>query len=588
VKFGVRHDALNAASAALVATRPRLLAVVTAALVGLVTGAAAIAFREAFGSLQWLLFGAPLDSAEAASLRIPPGLLLAIPAAGGLITGLICFWLLPDRRPHGVSDAVESAALQAGRLDIRTGLAAAAASVVSLGTGASVGREGPMIHLGATLGSWLTRRLGLPADFARRMLACGAAAGVAASFNAPIAGVIFAVEVVVGRYTLRSFAPIVVSSVVATVLSRIAYGEDPAFVVPEVSIGSYWEMPAFVIVGLAGSLVTITLIRSIAVVGHGFARLPIPAWLQPALAGLGVGAIALLAPQVLGVGYGTTSAALAGQIPSLLLLTILLAKVVATAVSVGGGLAGGIFSPSLMLGALTGSLAGSIATALYPEHASPQAVYTLIGMGAVAGAALGSPLSTTLIVLELSGNYPVTLAVMLATVLSSLIVNDIWGHSFFSWQLSRRGIDLRMRRVDALLKGQTLAEMKHHAVTPIPAGTLWRDVRMELAASGAADVVVVDGQGGVLGKLGRDSLIYDQDAIESAMQTDVLTLMPDTTLDVALAQVRAHPGASVYLVEDDIRRRPTGAIDNEELMRAYQRVLDRVYAEEYGDAAASR
>jgi CIC family chloride channel protein len=565
-----------------------LLAVLTAALVGLVTGAAAIGFRAAFGALQSLTFGRPLDASDGTVLQIEPALLVGIPALGGLITGLICYWLLPGRRPHGVSDAMESAALHGGQIDIRTGLAAAAASVVSLGTGASVGREGPMIHLGATLGSWLTRRLGLPPDFARRMLACGAAAGVAASFNAPIAGVIFAVEVVVGRYTLHTFAPIVVSSVVATVMSRIAFGEDPAFVVPEVSITSYWELPAFILVGLAGALMTVLLIRCVALFNAGFERIPVPSWLRPAMAGLGVGLIALAVPQVLGVGYGTSSAALAGEIPFLLLLTILLAKILATGMSLGGGLAGGIFSPSLMLGALTGSLAGTVAATVYPHLASPQAVYTLIGMGAVAGAALGSPLSTTLIVLELSGSYPVTLAVMLATVLSSLIVNDIWGHSFFSWQLARRGVDLRMRRIDALLQAQTLGELNQRPVTAIPAGTLWREARMEIALSGARDAVVIDGQGGVRGRAEPDALHDDQAAIESGASTDVLTFTADTPLATALAQIREHAGATIYVVEDPIRRRPIAVIDAEEIMHAYQRLLDRVYAEEYGESVTNR
>lgn len=578
-----RGEGKSVLDAALVATRPRLQAVLVAALVGVVTGAAAIAFREAFSGLQLLLFGVPLDDAEAVTLRVHPGLLLAIPAVGGLVTGLICYWLLPERRPQGVADAMESAALRGGLLDLRTGLAAAAASIVSLGTGASVGREGPMIHLGATVGSWLTRTLGLSATFSRRMLACGAAAGVAASFNAPIAGVIFAVEVVVGRYTLHTFAPIVVASVAATVLSRLAYGEDVAFMVPEVAIHSYLELPAFIIVGLLGALVTIALIRSISVVSRGFERLPLPNWLHPAIAGLGVGVIALAAPQVLGVGYGTTDDALAGELPFLLLATILIAKIAATGLSLGGGLAGGIFSPSLMLGALTGSLAGSIAAWLYPDTASPQAVYTLIGMGAVAGAALGSPLSTTIIVLELTGNYPVTLAVLLATVLSSLIVNDIWGHSFFSWQLSRRGIDLRMRRVDALLRGRSTKELNTRPVSCIPAGTLWRDIRMELKATGATDIVVVDGQGGLLGRIEPSRRHDDLDPVESLMDSNVAMVVAKSTLAAVLDQMRTHPGAAVYVVEDLKKRRPISVIDTDDIMQSYQRVLDRVYAEEHGE-----
>lgn len=526
--------ALEMASAALVASRPRLQAILVAALVGLVAGLATVAFREAFGGLQALIFGGRLDEPGDLASTVPALVLVAAPTLGGLLTGLLCWRWLPGRRPHGVPDAIEAAALRGSQLPIGNGLAAAAASVVSLGTGASVGREGPMIHLGATLGAWLTRKLRLPQAFARRMLACGAAAGVAASFNAPIAGVIFAVEVVVGRYTLHTFAPIVVASVAATVVSRLVYGESSAFTVPPVEITSYWELPAFALAGVAGALVTLTLIRTVGLVASAFDGLRVPAWLRPAFAGLGVGLIALLAPQVLGVGYGTTSAVLSGELTLGLLAALLLAKLLATGLSLGGGFAGGIFSPSLMLGALTGSLLGIAAAMLYPGHASPQAVYTLIGMGAVAGAALGSPLSTTLIVFELTGNYPVTLAVMLSTVLSSVIVNDLWGHSFFSWLLSRRGIDLRMRRVDVLLQQERL---QHLARQPL-----------------------------------------------AGIRPDSLVRLPaDATLATAVEELRKAPGQPLVVHGTEGDPSPEGLITAEEIMRAYQRVLDRVYAEEHGE-----
>jgi CIC family chloride channel protein len=526
--------ALEMASAALVASRPRLQAILVAALVGLVAGLATVAFREAFGALQALIFGGRLDELGDLAATVPALVLVSAPALGGLLTGLLCWRWLPGRRPHGVPDAIEAAALRGSQLPIGSGLVAAAASVVSLGTGASVGREGPMIHLGATLGAWLTRKLRLPQAFARRMLACGAAAGVAASFNAPIAGVIFAVEVVVGRYTLHTFAPIVVASVAATVVSRLVYGESSAFTVPPVEITSYWELPAFALAGVAGALVTLTLIRTVGLVANAFDSLNVPAWLRPAFAGLGVGLVALLAPQVLGVGYGTTSAVLSGELTLGLLAALLLAKLLATGLSLGGGLAGGIFSPSLMLGALTGSLLGIAAATLYPGHASPQAVYTLIGMGAVAGAALGSPLSTTLIVFELTGNYPVTLAVMLATVLSSVIVNDLWGHSFFSWLLSRRGIDLRMRRVDALLQQERLEHLERRP-------------------------------------------------LDGTAPASLVRLPADTTLATALKELRSAPGQPLVVHWGEGDESAEALVTAEEIMRAYQRVLDRVYAEEHGE-----
>ena len=259
----------------------------------------------------------------------------------------------------------------------------ALASALSIGVGASVGREGPVVHLGASLGSWVAKRLHLGRVLARTLLGCGVAAAVAASFNAPIAGSFFALEVVVGHYALSAFAPIVIASVTGTLISRARYGDYPAFILPDDwIIASFWEFPGFALLGLVSAAAAIVFMWSIMFTEDTVERLPLPKWSRPAFAGLLVGLIALAFPEVLGVGYEATDKALSDLYPLWFLVALIVAKTAATAISLGGGFAGGVFSPSLYVGAMVGGAYGIIATQAFPELSSGHGAYTIIGMGA--------------------------------------------------------------------------------------------------------------------------------------------------------------------------------------------------------------
>ncbi len=384
-------------------------------VIGAAAGGAAIAFRDAIGGIQWLVYGFSSEKVASLAAELPWWQLLLVPAAGGLVIGFFIRRALPGGRPQGVAQVIEASALHDARMSLTSGIRAALASAASIGVGASVGREGPVVHLGASLGSWAAKRLHLGRVLARTLLGCGVAAGVAASFNAPIAGSFFALEVVVGHYALSAFAPIVIASVTGTLISRARYGDFPAFILPENwTIVSFWEFPAFAILGLVSALAAILFMWSIMFTEDTAAKLPIPPWLRPALAGLLVGAIALVFPQVLGVGYEATDAALSDSYALWLLLALIVAKTAATAICLGGGFSGGVFSPSLFIGAMVGGAYGVIATQAFPELSSGHGAYTIIGMGAVAGAVLGAPISTTLIVFELTGDWQTGLAVMAA------------------------------------------------------------------------------------------------------------------------------------------------------------------------------
>lgn len=415
-----------------------LLALVIGALVSI----AAIAFRSAIGLLQLPWLGTASEFIITAAEGRPWWIIMAAPAIGGLIVGILLQTIQDKQRAGGVADVIESCALGGRGLRFRSGMTSALITVISLGFGASAGREGPVVHLGATIGTTLCRAFSLP-DLARRMLlACGVASAISASFNAPIAGVLFAHEVILGHYAVSAFVPIVLSASVGAVLSRLWFGESASFIIPNYDITSYWEFPGFALLGLTCAAVAI--IFQFALIGTDWSarNIQMPLWLRPTVGGLAVGAIAIYFPHVLGVGYEATDLALKQQLPLALLLALIFAKTAATAITLASRFGGGIFSPSLYLGAMTGGAYGLIAASAFPELASSHGLYAILGMGGVAAAILGAPVSTTVIVFELTGGYDLSIALLLVVSIAAGLTHAVHGKSVFHWQLSTRGIFL--------------------------------------------------------------------------------------------------------------------------------------------------
>lgn len=419
---------------------------------GIAVAYAAILFRLGIEAVTRIFFNANEATLFSVAAQMPWWQILLIPTVGGALVGLMLKLFFPDGRAHAVFDVIEARALKGGRMDLGVGLKSAALTAVSLGVGGSAGREGPVVHLGATLGSWLSQRMGYPARLNRILLGCGVAAAISASFNAPLAGVVFALEVILGHYALRAFAPIVISSVVAAIISRVHLGDFPAFVVPPHDFGAYWQMPAFALLGVIGALVAMAFMRTAIWAEDKVAPLPLPLWARPIFGGFLVGIIAIYFPQVLGVGYEATDTALREGFGFTLLVALIGAKIVATAITLASRFGGGVFSPSLYLGAMTGGAFGIVVAALLPDGVATQGVYAMIGMGTVAAAVLGAPISTVLIVFELTGDYEIMIALMVAVSISTLMTQSLLGHSYFQWQLERRGFDQRSGAPVALLK----------------------------------------------------------------------------------------------------------------------------------------
>lgn len=419
-----------------------------ALVIGIAAGFAALLFRIAIDWLQATLYGTEdVQLLHTFAETLPWYWILTIPIVGGLLVGLLIHRFTSDGRVQSVAEVIEGAALKDGRIEGRAGMASALASLITLSSGGSSGREGPVVHLAGLISTWVSVRINADGITGRDLLGCAVAAAVSASFNAPIAGALFALEVVLRHFAVHAFAPIVIASVAGTVVSRLRFGNVTEFMPIEDNILVFYvELPAFLLLGLLCGLVAVILMRSIfwaEDLGNRIQnRTGLPGWLRPAVAGAILGLLAIGFPHIIGVGYETTSAALTGKLLFYEVVVFAILKTVAVTVTLAGRMGGGIFSPSLMIGALSGLAFGMVATAIFPNVSGSETLYALAGMGAVAAAVLGAPISTTLIVFELTGDWQTGLAVMVAVSMSTALASRLVHRSFFLTLLERRNVHL--------------------------------------------------------------------------------------------------------------------------------------------------
>lgn len=465
-----------------------------ALLVGICAGLAAMLFRLAVEWIQRSLYQTgDLAMLHSHAMTLPWYWIVTLPVLGGLIVGWLMHRFTEDGRVRSVADVIEGSALNDGRVEVKAGLASAAASMVTLSSGGSSGREGPVVHLAGVIATAVSNRIKADGVTGRDLLGCAVASAVSASFNAPIAGALFALEVILRHFAVNAFAPIVIASCAGTVINRLVFGDVTEFMLGGASqLGFYVELPAFMLLGLVCGLMAIALIKAVffaeRIANTVMARTGLKPQLRPALAGFLLGVIALGFPHIIGVGYETTSAALTGQLGFFGAVVFAMVKVVAVAITLGGRMGGGIFSPSLMLGALTGLAFGIVATALLPQFAGSATLYALAGMGAVSAAVLGAPISTTLIVFELTGDWQTGLAVMVAVSLSTALASQLIDRSFFLSQLENRNIHLAAGPQAYLLAMVRVASLTKEVSTTGPAteAACWQLIEQGIYIDGAA------------------------------------------------------------------------------------------------------
>lgn len=440
--------------------------------IGIAAGFAALFFRKGIEATQAWLYGTEdVQNLHSFVSSLPWYLVLIIPIVGGLLTGLILHNFTKDGTVRGVADVIEGAALRDGRVSTRSGVASAIASFITLSSGGSTGREGPVVHIAAVISTKVCRWIQADGITGRDLLGCAVAAAVSASFNAPIAGALFALEVVLRHFAVHAFAPIVIASVAGTVINRLEFGDVTEFMPPETNeLVFYQELPAFLLLGLFCGLVAVVLMRSIFWaddIGTALqTRIGMPRWLRPPIAGAMLGGLAIFYPHIIGVGYETTSLALTGQLALNEVMVFVVLKTAAVAITMAGRMGGGVFSPSLMIGALAGLAFGLVATSVFPDVSGEVSLYALAGMGAVAAAVLGAPISTTLIVFELTGDWQTGLAVMVAVSISTALSSRLVDRSFFLSQIERKGVHLAAGPQAYLLAMFSVSAVMRHPNDP--------------------------------------------------------------------------------------------------------------------------
>jgi CIC family chloride channel protein len=458
-------------------TREELSFIVLVPLVGIFTGFVGVAIYWLIDRVQDLAWGSPdpqlgkegqslLARTEFIAAHAPWRNVLALTAAGAVVA-LIIKIFRQEVRGHGMSGIIEAVALKGGRVAPGPALVRELAGVVTVGSGGSLGREGPMIRTGAMLGSVIGQTGGIDGRRLKILVAAGAAAGMAAAYNAPIGGAIFAMEVILGNFALEVFGPVVVASALATFVARALrfHGHWTYEMVPEYSLVSAWELPAYAVLGMLAGPLSIFFSRGVRSGEWLFDRLDfIPRGIRPVLGMAAVGLLGIACPYVYGNGFDTVNLALQDPMAKLglgLLVVLPFAKVLATSITLGSGCSGGLFTPALFFGGLLGGLFGLGVHAIMPLHAAPPGAYALGGMAAITAGTSHAPISSIIIVFELTGKYEAILPLMLASMASAAVARRLNKHSIYTEALARRGIELPSRLEEIVLETIQVREALH-------------------------------------------------------------------------------------------------------------------------------
>ncbi len=549
-----------------------------AVLVGVVSGLGAVLFRWLISVFQSFF----IDGGGRVLGSLGDYYIILIPAAGGLLVGPLIYFFAREAKGHGVPEVMEAVALRGGRIRPRVALVKVLASSLCIGSGGSVGREGPIVQIGSSVGSALGQWLKLSDETVRVLVACGAAGGIAATFNAPIAGVLFALEVILGRVVTRRFGYVVISAVVADFLAQVFLGNTRAFPLPSFGIVSGWEFGFYVVLGLLAGLAAQVFTRLLYWCEDRFDSLKIPEYLKPALGGLAVGAIGLYSLDLLGVGYDGISKALSGGMAIGVLLAFLALKIVATSFTLGSGGSGGIFAPSLFIGAMLGTAVGTGFGGLVPFPVAPAGAYGIVGMAAVFAGAARAPFSAILIIFELTGNYDIILPLMTSVVVSTLISRAMSRENIYTQKLLRRGVDLEQEELGDVLRTTTVREAMTRDYPTLPATTTISQLVQIFQKRAHHGYPVLDEKGNLIGVITQTDIARHLEAASAESEPtagDIVSgnpfvAYPDQTLDRLLDAIEESE-ARLPVVRRENQKKLLGVIGRHELISTYRKKARR-------------
>ncbi len=555
-----------------------------ALLVGIGAGFGAVLFRKLIAGVQFLAYEGVGGFLE----KIAPFHLMIIPAIGGAIIGPLIYRFAREAKGHGVPEVMEAVALRGGRIRPQVVIVKALASSICIGTGGSVGREGPIAQIGAALGSTVGQWFKLSDDQIRTLVACGAAGGIAATFNAPIAGSLFALEVVLSRLSSLYFGAVVISAVTADVIAHAFEGNWRTFAVPVYSLVNPWELLLYTLLGLFAAVASVSFSRLLYFSEDLWDKVPVPEYIKPMLGGLVLGILGILTfkidgfPRVFGVGYDSINEAIFGESAFFLVASLLFIKMLATMITLGSGGSGGVFAPSLFMGAMLGAAFGDVVNQVFPGMTAPSGAYALVGMAAFFSGAAHAPITAILILFEMTGDYSLILPLMLATVVSTLIARMISEESIYTRKLSRRGVHLNQGAEDIdLMQGITVEEVMSKDVETIPLTMPLKELMAEFAHTHHHGFPVVNEEKTLVGIVTIQDLerSLDADLIDERTVADIATTQdlqlayPHEPMWMALRRLGDHGIGRLPVVDGVKTRKLVGLVRRIDIIRAYNQAI---------------
>jgi CIC family chloride channel protein len=562
----------------------------------LVCAACGVVVGAFVGSVHWFVdfmhetaFRLSGDHSLSTGIGVDPQRILVVPLIGGLVLGLAVL-IMRRFRSNEVVDPIEANALHGGRMSMIDSFRLLVATITSNASGVAVGMEAGYAQLGSGILSKVGEYFKLRRSDQRIFVAAGAAAAIAAAFNAPLAGAFYGYELILGSYAVRSLAPVATAALTSTLTLRALMDPEPLFSVGHVSPFSQWLYLLFALLGILAAGFGVLAMQAVTWAERGLRRLPLPQWLRPAVGGLLVSAIAVFVPQVLGSGHGAIQLAFDGGFTLPFLALVLAAKLLASALSLGAGFRGGMFSASLFLGCLLGAVFADLSADIVPQLVAQHATLMMVGMGSVAAAVIGAPLTVMFLVLEGTGNFPLTVGVMVGVVFASTIVRVAFGYSFSTWRFHQRGLGIRSPHDVGWLADLTVGRLMRADPKTVPGTMPIEAVRERFPPGSAKRVFVVSDMRDFIGTLDIAALEDDRsDEVQAPrlardfVSDPDLFLLPFENVRTALARFEEKEIEALPVLASGSDRSIVGYLTEQYALRRYNQELERRRAAELGE-----
>ena len=557
--------------------------IIIAIIIGILAGFGAIAIRALIKEISILSFPGGSSFLENV-MNVPWYWKIMVPILGGLLVGPLIYFFAPEAKGHGVPEVMQAILLKGGMIRARVAIIKAIASAISIGTGGSVGREGPIVQIGSSLGSTVGQFFRISSKRLKTLVGCGAAAGIAAAFNAPIAGALFAVEIILMDFAVAQFSPIVISSVMATVISHTFEGDFAAFAVPKYTLTSPYEIVFYFALGAVSGVVSYLFIKLLYQFEDFFDnKFKFPEYLKPAIGGVGIGIIALFFPQVMGVGYDSINQALHGNMIWYVAFALIFVKILATSITLGSGGSGGIFAPSLFMGAMLGYFFGEMVHFAFPAITSTPGAYALVAMGGLVAGTTRAPITAIIIVFELTNDYHIILPVMITCIISMILSSKLSRESIYTLKLLLRNINIKEGTELNVMESIFVKDIYNKDFDPINVTDNFNQVVNKVIRGKNPEFPVVTQDGMITGMISiydiKDHL-YERDALQDLLIAQDIAngfydcVSPNDNCQTALDKLRKYDFEGLPVVDAEDSKKLIGMIWRKDIQYAYQKEIE--------------